>query len=787
MFYLFSSCCGSINPTHKSNKKSLKVTLTTNILIFALAAVFGQELRAQLPVKSDNSTSYLTYASLKDAAIVADVDTQSIPPIQRLELDRITVIASPLWQSQTPGTATYLGLAQLQQFDYANVHRVLSQVGGVYMQEEDGFGLRPNVGMRGTGVSRSSKITLMEDGIMAAPAPYSAPAAYYFPTMARMEGLEVRKGSSQIKYGPYTTGGALNLLSARIPFEWKGEAKLMAGGFGSEKFSLKIGDTKGQFGYVFQGLMQSNDGFKELPNGMETGFDVQDYILKLRFQSDSMAPRFQRLEVKAGYYDELSNETYLGLSYQDFQENPYLRYASSAMDQMNADQYQLSVKYFTQWSSGWNATLTAYQQEVNRNWYKLGKVMGTSIGAILASPDAYPAEFASLRGQSTGNADYAVKANNRAYYSRGIQAQASQQWRWSESKMRLEVGLRVHADGMDRFQWVDDYRMEEGALLLSNEGIPGTDSNRLESAIAWASYTQLEWIRGNWSLSPGIRVEHIGLSREDYGKADVDRIGSSLNVMDNTLWAVMPGLGFTYESINGLNVFGGLHKGFAPPSPGSSEGTDSEQSLNYELGLRWLSSTRFSIESAIFYNDYSNLLGNDLAAAGGGGGTAQFNAGAVRIWGFEWAGSYEWFIPNSTIRMPLSLVYTLTESSFNSSFDSDYGPWSEVSKGDALPYLPKHQWSLGWGLAVDDLQANIHYRHQSDMRTEAGQSTINAANGIEGHHIIDLSMAYSINTWSTFQLHLRNALDTRYAVAARPAGYRPGLPRMVEAGIRLDF
>ena len=90
----------------------------------------------------------------------------------------------------------------------------------------------------------------------------------------------MRKGSSQIKYGPYTTGGALNLLSARIPFEWKGEAKLMAGGYGSQKFSLKIGDTRDQFGYVFQGLMQSNDGFKELPNGMETGFDVQDYILK---------------------------------------------------------------------------------------------------------------------------------------------------------------------------------------------------------------------------------------------------------------------------------------------------------------------------------------------------------------------------------------------------------------------------------------------------------------------------------------------------------------------------
>ena len=74
-----------------------------------------------------------------------------------------------------------------------------------------------------------------------------------------------------------------------------------------------------------------------------------------------------------------------------------------------------------------------------------------------------------MRGQSTGNADYALKANNRAYYSRGIQAKASQQWAWSKTKMRLEVGLRVHADGMDRFQWVDDYRMENGSLILSNE------------------------------------------------------------------------------------------------------------------------------------------------------------------------------------------------------------------------------------------------------------------------------------------------------------------------------
>tara|TARA_B110000305_G_scaffold132893_1_gene148340 strand:- start:67 stop:288 length:222 start_codon:yes stop_codon:yes gene_type:complete len=68
----------------------------------------------------------------------------------------------------------------LRKFSFTDVNRALRTVPGVRIYEEDGFGLRPNISLRGTSPERSSKITLMEDGVFIASDSNSASYAFYF-------------------------------------------------------------------------------------------------------------------------------------------------------------------------------------------------------------------------------------------------------------------------------------------------------------------------------------------------------------------------------------------------------------------------------------------------------------------------------------------------------------------------------------------------------------------------------------------------------------------------------
>ena len=206
----------------------------------------------------------------------------SIIPLDEVIIKGNTILGNKFVAKNRTGAAYYLSTEELAQFDYTDINRALSKISGINFYEEDGFGLRPNISIRGTSPERSSKIAIMEDGILISPAPYSASSAYYFPSVARMQAIEVLKGSSQIQYGPYTTGGAINFVSTEIPEKFRGKISTSFGSFKTGQTHATIGNSSEKFGYMFEILNYNSDGFKSLNDDLNTGFDINEITSKIR-------------------------------------------------------------------------------------------------------------------------------------------------------------------------------------------------------------------------------------------------------------------------------------------------------------------------------------------------------------------------------------------------------------------------------------------------------------------------------------------------------------------------
>ena len=264
------------------------------------------------------------------------------------------------------GSAQKITKKEIQQLGSLDPNRLFQRVAGIQIYEEDGFGLRPNISMRGTAPQRSAKINLMEDGVLIAPAPYSAPAAYYFPSLGRMDAVEVYKGSSQIEYGPNTSGGAINFLSAARPEKFTLQATGEAGRFETQNQQLTFGNKHRDFSYITQWLGYQSLGFKKIDGGGPVGFNKQDFMGKFQWTPQFLNNTHSFI-FKIGYAEERANETYLGLSQADYNVNAFRRYAASAKDQMRSFHQQISMTHIWSINKNTHIKTTVYNNAFRRN------------------------------------------------------------------------------------------------------------------------------------------------------------------------------------------------------------------------------------------------------------------------------------------------------------------------------------------------------------------------------------------------------------------------------------
>ena len=84
---------------------------------------------------------------------------------------------------------------------------------GLTATQQESGGLRLDVGIHGLDPGRSRRVLILEDGVPVSVNPYAEPDIYYVPTVERMRGVEVVKGSGNILFGPQTIGGVINFLT----------------------------------------------------------------------------------------------------------------------------------------------------------------------------------------------------------------------------------------------------------------------------------------------------------------------------------------------------------------------------------------------------------------------------------------------------------------------------------------------------------------------------------------------------------------------------------------------
>jgi Fe(3+) dicitrate transport protein len=683
---------------------------------------------------------------------------------------------------ETGGSAHVVKDAQLRRFSYDDPHQVLLSVPGVYVRPEDGMGLRPNIGIRGANSDRSKKVTLMEDGVLVGPAPYSAPAAYYFPLIDRMRTVRVVKGPGSILYGPQTVGGAVDLVTREIPTERKGTYDLAVGQYGYNKQHVTYGASDEHAGFFIEGMRLDNSGFKDLESGGSTGFTRNEWMGKASYNPDPRAEVQNEFLLKLGYSDEGSDETYLGVTDADLRATPDRRYRASRQDRMDNHRTAIELTHKLRFSPQIDVTTTAYRHDFHRIWRKVNGLRGVDIADVLAHPET--PRNAVYRGVLTGEVDsndasqaILIGPNNRQFVSQGVQTQVRVATRTGPIVHHVTYGVRAHYDEIVRKHTQDGFLMRGGELTPDGQVTEVTADNKaMTHALAMWVVDAITW--GPVTVTPGVRIEAIHAAYRDNLTRTHD--GATYQV-------VIPGVSGYWALHRDFGLLAGVHKGFSPVPPEQARHAAPEESVNYEAGFRY---ARRNLRAEVigFYNDYSNLT--DICTFSSGCAESnvdrQFGGGRARIAGAEVFGETELKLPRGWV-LPARVAYTYTYTELLSSFSSADPQFGNVKNGDELPYVPAHQASGSVGIERKQVGLNVSGTFVDAMWEHAGHGTEKPGDKTDAYFLLDASVKYRVHEHVELYINGRNLTNDRYIASRRPFGARPGAPLWILAGVRGEF
>lgn len=666
--------------------------------------------------------------------------------------------------SELPGSIDRIDARTLGSAHVFNFSEALRKVAGVNVRDEEGFGLRPNIGIRGTNPTRSAKVLLLEDGVPLAYAPYGDNASYYHPPIERFESIEVLKGSSQIAYGPQTIAGVINYLTPNPTTKPSFSVQLTGGNSRYFNGSFTGSGTYKRTGLFANFTRKQGDGSRE-----NTSSKLNDLTTKL---VQTINDR-NSVTAKFSYFGEDSNVTYSGLTSSEYSLDP--RSNPFKNDFFYGDRFGVSVSYTNIVSSQASLTTNGYYNHFSRDWWRQSSNSGQRPNRLNVDPDCL--SMAALN-TTCGN-----EGRLRKYDTYGIEPRFDMSYDANGLfRGELKAGVRLHVEKQNR-------RQLNGDLPTSRTGVM-VESN-LRRNFAQSGFVQHRFIIGDLAITPGVRFERIEIERENLLAIPTAR---GRTVID----AFIPGVGVAYSGLPRTTIFAGVHRGFSPPrvediisNIGGVIDLDPEKSWNYELGVRSAPIKGVQLEATAFRLDYENQI--VPASLAGGVGSLLTNGGETLQQGFEMSALAE---TGTIFSSPHNFYFRaavtfLPTAEFRGSRFSSVDPTVSIS-GRRLPYTPQTLATTTLGYShTKGVNAFVEHVYLGGQFGDDLNTVLPIANGqrgyIEQQNYWNATASYAREKWrTTFFVTVKNLFDETFIVD-RTRGILPSMGRNAQAGVKIKF
>jgi Fe(3+) dicitrate transport protein len=680
--------------------------------------------------------------------------------------------------SQVPGAVSYLNKEDIKSLRPISGNEVFRRVSGLNVVDEEGVGMRVNIGIRGLNPDRSRNVLMLEDGVPIALAPYGEPEMYYSPAIDRMAGVEILKGSGQILYGPQTIGGVVNYITPNAPEYEEGSISIQGGQGSFFSGLLNYGNTFGNTG------LQVNLLRKSAENVGPTQFGITDFNTKFLFKINDKS----ELGAKIGIYDEISNSTYIGLNQVMFDQGgqDFTRLAPD--DRLDVSRLSLSFSHVYRFNPNFKLRTIAYGYTTTRNWNR----QDFSINSSNTPPSDWTGVVwgdRSIPGGAIFMRD-GTGQRNRQFEVAGIEPRIELNHELFGQKNELKAGVRYLVESAKEQRVNGTKAGVKSGNLIEDE---------LRNGKAFSAYFQNETeVSERITLHGGLRFENFNYERNIF-RRNFSGVGvrDTLIIADNSVSEVIPGIGFTVKPTSAVTLFGGIHKGFAPPrtkdaitSTGDALDLEAERSWNYEAGLRSEINNWIYFEATAFLMDFSNQI-IPVAESAGGLGFGVVNAGATRHQGIET--SFVFDIAKAMGLKKWAIDYDLQATYIDAYFSEDRFIGDVNIKGNSTPYAP--EWIFNSSLSLESeggFSARLTYNFVGDQFGDEINSIEPSANGrtglIPSFFTLDAVLGYELKARNLgFNLSVKNLTDERYISTRRPQGIRVGLPRFVTAGVNFKF